>query len=87
MAATLVNLLNPEVIVFGGGISKNRPDMFVAVRHEVDARAFPIPARRVRLEPAQHSDDVSLLGWVPLWNQRIHDPAYGRDVSRNLEES
>jgi glucokinase len=87
MTAGLVNLLKPDVIVFGGSISKLRPDMLVAVREEIARRAFERPARRVRVEPAQHSDDVSLLGWVPLWNERIDDPAFGRHVSHNLEES
>ena len=86
-AATLVNLLNPEVIVFGGSISVHRPDMLAAVREAVAQRAFPIPAQRVRLELAHHSEDVSLLGWLPLWNERIHDPAFGRVVPPKLEET
>ena len=87
MAASVVNLLNPEVIVFGGSISVHRPDMLAAVRREVDRRAFPIPARRVRLELAQHSDDVSLLGWLPLLNERIADPAFDRVAPPKLEET
>lgn len=86
-AATLVNLLNPEVIVFGGSISVHRPDMLAAVREAVAQRAFPIPAQRVRLELAHHSEDVSLLGWLPLWNERIRDPAFGRVASPKLEET
>lgn len=87
MAASIVNLLNPEVIVFGGSISVHRPDMLEAVRREVSRRAFPIPARRVRLERAQHSDDVSLLGWLPLLNERIADPAFDRVAAPKLEET
>ncbi len=87
MCAGLVNVLNPEVIVFGGSISVHRPEMLDAVREEIAHRAFPVPARRVRLELAQHSDDVSLLGWLPLWNERIGDPAFRRDASPKLEES
>jgi glucokinase len=86
-AASLVNVLNPEIIVFGGSISVHRPDMLAAVREGVAQRAFPIPAQRVRLELAHHSEDVSLLGWLPLWNERIHDPAFGRVVPPKLEET
>ncbi len=75
--AGLVNLLNPDVIVFGGSISVHRPEMLAAVRAEIARRAFSLPARRVRLVLAEHADDVSLLGWLPLWNERIHDPAFG----------
>lgn len=76
--ANLVNLLNPEVIVLGGGIGLNRPDLRTAVRDGIDRRAFPAPARRVRVEVAQHAADVSLVGLLPIVNERLTDPAFRR---------
>jgi glucokinase len=78
LAASLVNLLNPEAIVLGGSIATHRPELFEAVRRELERRAFPIPARRVRIVPAEHGDDVSLVGLLPIVNERLHDPAFRR---------
>ena len=47
------------------------------VRREIERRAFAAPARRVRV-PAEHGDDVSLIGLLPIVNERLHDPAYRR---------
>ncbi len=79
MCSGLVNLLNPEVIVLGGSIAVHRPELLGVVRDEIDRRSFPIPARRVRVAMAAHRDDVSLIGSLPIVNERLHDPAYARD--------
>lgn len=86
LCASLVNVLNPEVIVLGGGIATHRPDLLDAVRQEIAMRAFPIPARRVRLALAQYPHDVSLIGSLPIVNDRIHDPAFRRERTQTVEE-
>ena len=43
--ASLVNLLNPEVIVIGGGIAEHRPRLFEVARHELDRRRSAGPGR------------------------------------------
>lgn len=78
LGASLVNLLNPEVIVLGGGIATHRPEVLDRMREGIAQRAFPVPARRVRVAMAEHGDDVSLIGALPIVNDRIHDPAPGR---------
>jgi glucokinase len=78
MCAGLVNVFNPECIVLGGAIAANRPELLGVVRDEIDRRAFPTPARRVRVVRAEHGDDVSLIGSLPIVNERLHDPAYGQ---------
>ncbi len=79
MCAGLVNVLNPEVIVLGGSIALRRPELRGAVREQIDRRAFAIPAARVRVEMAQHADDVSLIGWLSIVNQRLNDPVYRKE--------
>lgn len=76
LCASLVNLLNPEVIVLGGSIAFHRPELARVVRAEIDRRAFKTPARRVRVAMAQHGDDVSLIGSLPIVNERLGDPAF-----------
>jgi glucokinase len=78
LCAGLVNLLNPEVIVVGGSIAEHRPELFDRIRAAIGRRAFAIPARRVRIEPAAHTDDVSLIGALPIVHERLTDPAYRR---------
>ncbi|MGH2456518.1 MAG: ROK family protein [Candidatus Limnocylindria bacterium] len=82
LCAGLVNVLNPEVIVLGGSIAFHRPELLDAVEAEIERRAFPIPARRVRIALAEHGDDVSLIGSLPIVNERLHDPAYGGAIVR-----
>jgi glucokinase len=64
--ANLINLLNPELIVIGGGVA-NAWQLFEPHMHaEVEQRAFPLPAGRVRIVPAQCGDDAGLLGAARL---------------------
>ena len=76
MCASLVNLLNPDVIVIGGSIAAHRPDLLDVARDEIRQRAFAVPAARVRVEPAELKDDVSLIGCLPIVAERVTDPAF-----------
>lgn len=78
LCASLVNVFNPEVIVLGGSIAEHQPRLHEVARAEVDRRAFPVPARRVRLTGPRFGGDVSLVGALPLVNERLADPAYLR---------
>jgi glucokinase len=77
MCASLVNVLNPDVIVIGGSIAEHRPELLDVVRDEIGRRAFAVPAARVRVEPAELKDDVSLIGCLPIVAERLTDPAFG----------
>lgn len=64
--ASLVNILNPEIVVIGGGLS-NGWDLFEKhMRQQVIERAFPIPARFVKIVRGQCGDDAGLLGAAQL---------------------
>jgi glucokinase len=76
LCATLINLLDPQVIVIGGSIAEHHPRLFEVAREEVRRRAFPILLDRVRLEPAALGGDVSLVGALPIVNDRLGDPAF-----------
>ena len=76
MCASLVNVLNPDVIVIGGSIAAHRPELLDVVRDEITRRAFAVPAARVRVEPAGLKDDVSLIGCMPIVAERLADPAF-----------
>ena len=76
LCASLVNALNPEVIVIGGSIADHRPEILEVARAEIRARCFPVPAGRVRVVPAELGDDVSLVGCLHIVNERIGDLAF-----------
>jgi glucokinase len=73
--ASLANLLDPEVIVIGGGIAENRPRLFDVAREELARRVLPALSGRTRIEPAALGGDVSLIGMLPIVNDRVRDPA------------
>ena len=60
--ASLVNVLNPELIVIGGGVARAW-DLFIdSLRNEIVARAFSHPGSRVRLIRASLGDSAGILG-------------------------
>jgi len=77
LCASLVNALDPEVIVIGGSIAEHHHGpLFDQIAVEMERRAFPILLDKVRIVPAALGADVSLIGSLPIVNDRIDDPAY-----------
>lgn len=60
--ASLVNVLNPAMVVFGGGVSKAGDLLLEPVRRVVRERAFRRPAEAVQIVPAALGDDVGVIG-------------------------
>ena len=64
--ANLVDILNPEMIVIGGGAA-NGWELFAAhMRREVRKHVFPASSAKVEIVPAQCGDDAGLLGAAKL---------------------
>jgi glucokinase len=67
----LVNVLNPEVIVIGGGVSAGW-DLFIEpLQAEILSRAFPQPGERVKLVRSELGDDAGILGAAFLASEKI----------------
>ena len=64
--ATLINVLNPEMIVIGGGLANGWELFHKHMQQQVIERAFPLPARRVKIVQAECGDDAGLLGAARL---------------------
>lgn len=64
--ADIVNVFNPEMIVIAGGVSAAWHLFAPHARAEVMKRAFPVPAKRCRIERAKCGDDSGLLGAARL---------------------
>ncbi|MDQ3474668.1 MAG: ROK family protein [Acidobacteriota bacterium] len=64
--ASLVNVLNPELIIIGGGVANGWRLFEKQMRKELSKRAFPVPAARVKIVAAECGDDAGLLGAARL---------------------
>ena len=64
--AGLVNLLNPEKIVIGGGLSLSGSLLFGPVRKAVKKNAFPIASGFVKVVPAKLGSEAGLVGAAAL---------------------
>jgi glucokinase len=63
--ANLINLLNPEIIVIGGGVADAWSLFEKDLRQQVAERAFPL-ARSVKIVPALCGDNAVILGAARL---------------------
>jgi glucokinase len=63
---SLANLINPELAVIGGGISRAGDVLFPHIEREVRARAMKQPADTIRVVPAEHGNDAGMLGAAAL---------------------
>lgn len=64
--ASLINSLNPEVIVIGGGASAGW-DLFIPhTQEQINKRSYSVSAKRAKLVPAICGDDAGILGVAKL---------------------
>lgn len=71
--ANAINLLDPDVVVIGGGVSNAGDALFVPLRAAVHRYAEPSPPDAVRIVPAALGDAVGILGAIALVVDRISD--------------
>ncbi len=66
LLAGLINAVNPDAIVIGGGAADGW-DLFIdALRTEITKRAFPEPAERARIFRASLGSDAGIIGAAHL---------------------
>jgi glucokinase len=64
--ANIVSILNPQMIVLGGGLMQAGDLLVDALRREMLEWAQPLAARQVRIELTQLGEDAGLLGAARL---------------------
>jgi glucokinase len=64
--ASIINLISPEIIVIGGGVSLAGRFLFTPIRKEVKKRLFKYLAQRVKIVPGKLLDDAGVLGSASL---------------------
>jgi glucokinase len=61
-AMNLMHLINPDAVVFGGGMIAAGPAFLERIRRHVQALAFPVPAARTRICYAELGNDAGFIG-------------------------
>lgn len=69
--ANIVNILNPEKIIIGGGVAESGKMLFDTIRSSVRKRAMEVPARAVKIVKARLGNDAGLIGAVALVKNAI----------------
>jgi len=64
--AGILNTLNPEVVIFSGGMIEAGELLFKPLRQEAKRRAFPQPAKRVKIVKAKLGNDAGIIGSAGL---------------------
>ncbi|MFA5356556.1 MAG: ROK family protein [Candidatus Omnitrophota bacterium] len=67
----VVNLLNPDCIVIGGGVAGAGKILFDSVRKKILSRAMSVQARHVKVYKAKLGNRAGLIGAAILAGQRI----------------
>jgi len=58
----IVNLLNPRVIIIGGGISNNEKFLFKTIDSTIRRRAMSLQGRAFTIKRAEFKDDAGIIG-------------------------
>lgn len=64
--ASITYLLQPEVIIVGGGVAGSGRVLFAPLRRQLRARLSPYFAKRIRVIPAQLGDRAGMVGCAAL---------------------
>ena len=68
---SVLNFLDPGVIIIGGGVSQAGDFVLKPIRNEVKKRAYPMLTKIVKIVPAKLGDDAGCIGSSQLVYQNI----------------
>jgi len=68
--ASIVNLLNPDRVVIGGGVANAWPLFAPALQRTIHAEAMQVPARTVQVVRAKLGEQAGIIGAAVLvWRE------------------
>ena len=73
--ATVVNLLNPSVIVIGGSLGQAGEHLMAGVREVVYRRSLPLATAHLRIGLSLAGDQSAILGASQMVTQYVLSPA------------
>lgn len=80
--ANAVNLLNPEMVVIGGGVSRSGECLLGSARAAVARLAVPASVRALRIVPGALGDRDALLGAAALAFTELLPAGHGRPLTQ-----
>jgi glucokinase len=69
--ANIVNILNPEMVVIAGGVTKAGDHLFVPLRAEVRRRAFKSAQEACQIVPAQLIGTAGVIGAIAMFKNDV----------------
>jgi glucokinase len=69
--ANILNILNPEVVVIGGGVAEAGELIFSPLLEEVGEHAFPMAVEKARIVPAALGNDAGMIGAIGLVRREV----------------
>jgi glucokinase len=69
--ANILNILNPELVVIGGGVTGAGDLLFVPLIEGIKERAFPIAMKGVKVIPAGLGNDAGMIGAVGIIKKKM----------------
>ena len=73
--ATVVNLLNPSVIVLGGSVARAGEHLLAGVREVVYRRSIPLATQHLVIVQSRAGETAGVLGAAMMVSQHVLSPA------------
>lgn len=70
----LVHIINPELIILGGGVSKSARFLLPPIQAAIKERALTKEAKQIKVVVSRLGDDATVLGAVALLLVELFDP-------------
>jgi predicted NBD/HSP70 family sugar kinase len=74
MLASLVNMLNPSLVVIGGGFAKSGEGLLAAVRHTVYGRSLPLATRDLLIQRSTLERVGGVIGAASMVMDELFTP-------------
>ena len=74
--ATVVNMLNPSLIVVGGSIAHAGEHLLAGVREVVYRRSIPLATQHLGIVQSQAGETAGVRGAAIMVTQHVLDPAH-----------
>ncbi|MEJ2503179.1 MAG: ROK family protein [Gemmatimonadota bacterium] len=69
--ANIINILNPEMVVIAGGVTRAGDHLFVPLRSEVRRRAFTSAEEACQIVPAKLMGSAGVIGAIAMFNNEV----------------
>ncbi len=85
VVATMVNLVNPSVVVIGGQLASAGEHLLAGIREVVYQRSLPLATAQLRIEASRAGTEAGVLGAVALAIDHVLSPEAVEAASLALE--